>query len=98
MGEDNTRGAWWHGPLIGGLMTIGTTAAGFIATHWGGVTTDELSKTEKRIVERLSESMSKSDQAHAKDVDDLRRYIDAKTTPAVVPKAKKRKTGEQREQ
>ncbi len=92
---DGDNRAWWHAPLIGALMAVGTTVTGFIGTHWGGVTSDELAKTEKRILTKLTETMNASDLARAKDVDDLRRYIDAKTVPAAPKKKRKQRSDDE---
>ena len=93
-GSDNR---WWHALAFSLAASAGT----FIASHWGGVTRDDLSeqmrKNKAEIVEEFAKKVNALDGQRAKDVDDLRRYIDAKTTPA-APVKKKRKTEERREQ
>ena len=90
MGDDSNN-RWWHTLAFTAAASAGT----FIASHWGGVTHDDLSgqlrQQKAEIIEEVSKKVNTLDGQRAKDVDDLRRYIDAKTTPAVVPK-KRRKT------
>lgn len=85
---------WWHALVFTAAASAGT----FIASHWGGVTHDDLAeqmrKAKAEIIEEVGKKLDSANMAHAKDVDDLRQYIDAKTTPA-APK-KKRKTEERR--
>ena len=91
MPDGEAPNRWWHALAFSMAASAGT----FIASHWGGVTRDDLSeqmrKVKAEIVEEFGKKVNTLDGQRAKDVDDLRRYIDAKTTPAVVPK-KRRKT------
>lgn len=87
MAEDSNS-KWWHTLAFTAAASAGT----FIASHWGGVTYDglaaKLAEQKADIVGEVSKKLNSIDLARAKDVDDLRRYIDAKTTPA-APKKKK---------
>jgi hypothetical protein len=47
--DDAGRSVTWKATLIGGAMTIATSIGGFISSHYGGVTTDQLKATEERI-------------------------------------------------
>jgi len=89
---EGSENRWWHTLAFTAAASAGT----FIASHWGGVTHDDLAgqlrQQKAEIIEEVSKKTNAIDMARAKDVDDMRRYVDAKVIPA-TPK-KKRKTGE----
>lgn len=100
LGDDNSRGAWWHGPLIGGVMTLCTGVAGFVGTHWGGVTNDQMTAALKTQSDAVEKKIDEVKAIVAKNADEQKKYIDVRTAPVAAPVKKKhpKPTGEQREQ
>lgn len=86
-GSDNR---WWHALVFTAAASAGT----FIASHWGGVTHDDLAKqfrdAKAELLDEVGKKLNSMDAARAKDVDDLRRYIDTKTAPAASAKKKRK--------
>ena len=72
MDEDRSRGAWWHGPLIGVAMTTVAGVSNYVGSHWGGANLEQLDATEKRLTAKMS------DVQHdiARVADDQKKYTD----------------------
>jgi len=81
----------WKATLIGGAMTIATSTAGYISTHWGGVTSEQLKGVETAIGTKVDNV--KWDVA--KGADEMKRYVDEKVTASeariLAAQPKKRK-------
>ena len=90
MGEGGSDNRWWHALAFSMAASAGT----FIASHWGGVTRDNLDESQRKakaeIIEQVGKMVTDLKMANAKDNDDLRQFIIVRTTPA-APKVKKRK-------
>jgi hypothetical protein len=76
--NDDTRSVTWKATLIGAAMTIATSIAGYVSSHYGGVTTDQLKETESRIATKVDNV--KWDVA--KGGDELKKYVDEKVSSA----------------
>ncbi len=79
----------WKATLIGGAMTIATSIGGYVSSHWGGVTSEQLKETETRIGVKIDNVERKV----AKSGDDLKAYVDEKLDSAeerLTPKAKRK--------
>ncbi len=74
--DDTPRSVTWKATLIGGAMTLATSTAGYISTHWGGVTSEQLKDTEGRIATKVDNV--KWDVA--KGADELKKYVDEKVS------------------
>lgn len=89
MGDDSGKSVTWKATAIGAAMTIATSVAGYVSSHWGGVTSEQLQQTEQRLGAKISGVEGKV----AKSGDDLKAYVDEAITSAEerISKAKKRK-------
>lgn len=90
MADETTKSVTWKATAIGAAMTVATSAGGYISTHWGGVTSEQLQQTEQRLGAKISGVELKV----AKSSDDLKEYVDEKIESAedrLSPKLKKRK-------
>lgn len=67
-----TKGAWWHGPLIGGIMTMTAGISNYVGSHWGGATLEQMKAGNAEMEERLTKRI---DSATAKVSDDMRKYV-----------------------
>ena len=76
--NDDTKSVTWKATLIGGAMTIATSIAGYVSTHWGGVTIEQLKGAEDRIGAKVDGV--KGDVA--KSSDELKKYVDEKVIAA----------------
>ncbi len=95
--DDTPRSVTWKATLIGAAMTLATSTAGYISSHWGGVSSDQLKDTEARIATKVDNV--KWDVA--KGGDEMKRYVDEKVSAsearilAGLAKKKKRSNGDQ---
>jgi hypothetical protein len=78
--DDTPRSVTWKATLIGAAMTLATSAGGYISSHWGGTTVEQLKETETRI----SAKIDNVDRKVAKSGDDLKSYVDEKFAAAEV--------------
>lgn len=72
--DDAGRSVTWKATLIGAAMTLATSTAGYISSHFGGVTSEQLKETEARIGTKIDNV----DHKVAKSGDDLKTYVDEK--------------------
>lgn len=70
--DDTPKPATLKAVLIYGVMGISSAAAGYISTHWGGVTTEQLKAVENRIGEKVDNV--KWDVAKGGDL--MKKYVD----------------------
>lgn len=89
--DEPGRSVTWKATLIGGAMTLATSTAGYISTHWGGVTSEQLKAVETAIGTKVDNV--KWDVA--KGADEMKRYVDEKVTASearvIAAQPKKRK-------
>lgn len=89
--DDAGRSVTWKATLIGGAMTLATSTAGYVSTHWGGVTAEQLKDTETRIGTKVDNV--KWDVA--KGGDEMKKYVDEKVSASeariLAAQPKKRK-------
>ena len=89
--DDAAKSMTWKATLIGGVMTLATSTAGYISTHWGGVTTEQLQGVETRIGTKVDNV--KWDVA--KGADEMKKYVDEKVSASeariLAAQPKKRK-------
>lgn len=64
----------WHTWAIATAMTLTGGISNFVATHWGGVTTEQLAQAEKRIGDKI-DPIAGSVGALTKDADNMRKMI-----------------------
>jgi hypothetical protein len=90
---DEPKSATWKNTVILGAMTLVTSTAGYVSSHWGGVSSDQLKDTEARIATKVDNV--KWDVA--KGADEMKRYVDEKVTASeariLAAQPKKRKAG-----
>jgi len=91
---DEARGVTWKATAIGAAMTVATSVAGYVSSHWGGVTAEQLAGAEQRLGAKIQGVEGKV----AKSGDDLKAYVDEAISSAEerISRAKKRR--ERREQ
>lgn len=88
--DDSNRSVTWKATLIGAAMTLATSAGGYISSHWGGTTVEQLKETETRI----SAKIDNVERKMAKAGDDMKTYVDEKVAGIEVkppPPAKKKR-------
>ena len=96
MTDDSNRGVTWKATAIGAAMTVATSIGGYVSSHWGGVTAEQLQQTEQRLGSKISGVEMKV----AKTGDDLKEYVDEKISDAEErasakqPRKKKRSNAE----
>lgn len=88
MTDDGARGVTWKATLIGGAMTLATSTAGYVSSHWGGVTSEQAAKDKAELIAKIDSSTK---AAAAKVADDMREYVDEKFSKASVYSPPKRK-------
>jgi hypothetical protein len=87
--DDTPKNVTWKATLIGTAMTLASSTAGYISSHWGGQTLESAAKDKKELKAFIEES-AKTTAATVED--SMRKYVDKKfeTTPLYQP-PKKRK-------
>lgn len=69
---DEPKSATWKNTVILGAMTLVTSTAGYVSSHWGGVTSEQLKAVENRIGEKVDNV--KWDVAKGGDL--MKKYVD----------------------
>lgn len=99
MSDDPTKpGMTWHTWAIATAMTLTGGISNFVATHWGGVTTEQLAQAEQRITKKI-EPIAQSVATLTADGDNMRKMV-VESVAASEKRlhdelaAKKRKRGE----
>ncbi len=79
----------WKATLIGSAMTLATATAGYISSHWGGVSSEQLKAAEDRIGIKVDAVSLRI----AAESDALKKYVDVKIDSAEerLSRAKKKK-------
>lgn len=72
---DDGRVVTWKMAIITGAMTLVTSSAGYVSSHWGGTTQDQLKESAAKLEEKLG---SRIDLASAKVSDEIKKYVDEK--------------------
>lgn len=81
---------WWQKTLAGIAAMFATAFMSFVGSHWGGVTNDQLTKALGDQEQRLGKRIDDVGAKLAKDGDEMKRYVDAKTTTIASPKKPKK--------
>ncbi len=94
--NDENKSVTWKATLIGAAMTIASSTAGYVSSHWGGTTRDELKESASNLEDKLGKRI---DHAVAKVGDEMKAYVDervgsAEDRLAIKPKKKKRSNAE----
>ncbi len=89
--DDAAKSVTWKATLIGGVMTLATSAGGYISSHWSGYTVEAAKESEARIGTKIDNV--KWDLA--KGIDEMKRYVDEKNSASearlLAAQPKKRK-------
>jgi hypothetical protein len=95
--DEPGKTASWKAWLMVAATGMVTSAGGYVSSHWGGTTADQLTAAETRLGVKIDNV--KWDVA--KGADDMKKYVDAKVSAseeriiAAQPKKKKRSNGDQ---
>lgn len=87
---------WWQQLLFMAGAAAVSGGSSYVGSHWGGVTKDELAAEMTSLEVKLGKRIDTVKAAVAKDSDDMKAYVDAKTAPhSAPPKKKKQRSDEQ---
>ena len=85
---DEPRSTTWKATAIGAAMALASSAAGYVSSHWGGVTVESAAKDKAEMKAFIEESAKTT---AAKVEDSMRKYVDEKFESVPVYQPPKRK-------
>jgi len=90
---DDNKSTTWKATVIGAVMALASSAAGYVSSHWGGVTVESAAKDKAELIAKIESS---SASAAAKVEDSMRKYVDEKfdSVPVYQPPKRKGRRGE----